>query len=418
MGRGGTLTHTVSGIDITPWDILGQATGQPVGWLLGGVCRTRVRPYCSLLMEKPTRLGAAIAEQRQRGFTAYKIGWGPFGRAMEAKLDEAIVRAARESAGPAGGGIGHRVADHRPPGARLDAGARCADQPGRTGGGRGRDDRLAADDLVRRYAERRGLAPESQIILRPGRGDRAAGREAEKPTPRRNKFAGLKLKGELVRQPAERPMERAEPPAPRPADTRTWPEIERNERLTRGLTAYTKAWADAGRMTRAGLPVLAHQAEAMARSGQALDALALNLTRDTRAALERAPALARDAGTEKGVMALGVAIGAERRARLALDERGRAAVRTWGALERAYEAAEKDYDWQGKRRAGTRMEAFAKELKRDPQLDSLLRQRGRELGIGDGSRLDQVAQAREDDIARALRRDLGISLGHDMGLGR
>ena len=64
------------------------------------------------------------------------------------------------------------------------------------------------------------------------------------------------------------------------------------------------------------------------------------------------------------------------------------------------------------------MEAFAKELKRDPQLDSLLRQRGRELGIGDGSRLDQVAQAREDDIARTLRRGLGISLGHDMGLGR
>jgi D-galactarolactone cycloisomerase len=101
MGRGGTLTHTISGIDIALWDILGQATGQPVGRLLGGVYRTKVRPYCSLLMDEPARMAAVVAEHRARGFTAYKIGWGPFGRAMNPALDEAIVRAAREAAGPA-----------------------------------------------------------------------------------------------------------------------------------------------------------------------------------------------------------------------------------------------------------------------------------------------------------------------------
>jgi D-galactarolactone cycloisomerase len=31
MGRGGTLTHTISGIDIALWDVLGKALGQPVG---------------------------------------------------------------------------------------------------------------------------------------------------------------------------------------------------------------------------------------------------------------------------------------------------------------------------------------------------------------------------------------------------
>jgi L-alanine-DL-glutamate epimerase-like enolase superfamily enzyme len=28
MGRGGSITHTISGIDIALWDILGKATGQ------------------------------------------------------------------------------------------------------------------------------------------------------------------------------------------------------------------------------------------------------------------------------------------------------------------------------------------------------------------------------------------------------
>lgn len=99
MGRGGTLTHAISGIDIALWDILGQATGLSVGRLLGGRYRERVQPYCSLLMEEPKAMRGIIAEHRARGFTAFKIGWGPFGRALDTKLDEAIVRAAREAAG-------------------------------------------------------------------------------------------------------------------------------------------------------------------------------------------------------------------------------------------------------------------------------------------------------------------------------
>jgi D-galactarolactone cycloisomerase len=98
MGRGGTLTHTISGIDIALWDILGKVTGMPVGRLLGGTYRRRVQPYCSLLMEEPARMRDVVSEYRERGFRAFKIGWGPFGRGG-AKLDEAIVRAAREAAG-------------------------------------------------------------------------------------------------------------------------------------------------------------------------------------------------------------------------------------------------------------------------------------------------------------------------------
>ena len=99
MGRGGTLTHVISGIDMALWDILGKATGMPVGRLLGGRHRDRVKPYCSLLMEMPERMADVIGPHREAGFRAFKIGWGPFGRTDDRKLDEAIVRAAREAAG-------------------------------------------------------------------------------------------------------------------------------------------------------------------------------------------------------------------------------------------------------------------------------------------------------------------------------
>jgi len=99
LGRGGSITHTISGIDMALWDLLGKATGQPVGRLLGGRYRDRVRPYASLLMQEPAPLSDHLLNLKDRGFRAFKIGWGPFGRQSDA-LDEAIVRAAREVVGP------------------------------------------------------------------------------------------------------------------------------------------------------------------------------------------------------------------------------------------------------------------------------------------------------------------------------
>lgn len=99
MGHGGSITHTISGIDIALWDIFGQATGQPIGRLLGGRYRTKVKAYASILMEMPDLMRERTAFYRSQGFRAIKIGWGPFGRRESAKLDEEIVRAAREGAG-------------------------------------------------------------------------------------------------------------------------------------------------------------------------------------------------------------------------------------------------------------------------------------------------------------------------------
>lgn len=101
LGRGGSITHAISGIDIALWDLLGKATGQPVGRLLGGRYRDRVTPYASLLMDEPSKLRDHLLAVRDQGFRAFKIGWGPFGR-RDAATDEAIVKAAREAIGPHG----------------------------------------------------------------------------------------------------------------------------------------------------------------------------------------------------------------------------------------------------------------------------------------------------------------------------
>src|SRR5262249_62330789 len=79
QGRGGAITHTISGIDIALWDILGKVAGQPIGRLLGGRYRERVRPYASLLMDLPERLAEHLLALKAQGFRAFKIGWGPLG---------------------------------------------------------------------------------------------------------------------------------------------------------------------------------------------------------------------------------------------------------------------------------------------------------------------------------------------------
>ena len=67
QGRGGSIEHTISGIDIALWDI-------------------------------PLPLRDHLLALKAQGFRAFKMGWGPFGRVSN-DLDETIVRVARETVG-------------------------------------------------------------------------------------------------------------------------------------------------------------------------------------------------------------------------------------------------------------------------------------------------------------------------------
>jgi len=99
QGRGGSITHAISGIDIALWDLLGLATGQPVGRLLGGFYRTRIKPYASIIFGWPPEAFAnTLADLVERGFRAIKMGWGGFGLGGSDR-DQLLVKTAREAVG-------------------------------------------------------------------------------------------------------------------------------------------------------------------------------------------------------------------------------------------------------------------------------------------------------------------------------
>lgn len=99
LGRGGSVEHTISGIDIALWDLLGKALNQPVSRLLGGCYRDRIKPYASILFDDPPVLREKLHEQLARNFKAIKMGWRPFGR-VSRQLDELLIRTARDTVGP------------------------------------------------------------------------------------------------------------------------------------------------------------------------------------------------------------------------------------------------------------------------------------------------------------------------------
>ncbi len=94
--------HTLSGIDIALWDLLGRRLQEPVWRLLGYRHSHAKTPYASVLFGDTAADTLAKARGiRTGGFRAAKFGWGPFGAGSLAD-DEAQLHAAREGLGEDG----------------------------------------------------------------------------------------------------------------------------------------------------------------------------------------------------------------------------------------------------------------------------------------------------------------------------
>ena len=102
FGRKGIGMVAISALDIALWDLLGQASKQPVYRLLGGRTKPRIPVYASRLYAG--ELGALAAEAkryRNEGYKAMKLrfGWGPVDGAEGMRRNVELVRTVRDAVG-------------------------------------------------------------------------------------------------------------------------------------------------------------------------------------------------------------------------------------------------------------------------------------------------------------------------------
>ncbi len=88
--------YAIAALEMAMWDALGNATGQPLWALWGGLWRTEVRATGYVFAHEPEEAKRQLRYHAGRGHTAFKIKIG-----MDAQSDIALTEAAREEIGDA-----------------------------------------------------------------------------------------------------------------------------------------------------------------------------------------------------------------------------------------------------------------------------------------------------------------------------
>ncbi len=276
------------------------------------------------------------------------------------------------------------------------------------------------------YALRRGIESEiivpREMVRERVMPDRAAAPEMDRPARKRSMFDGLKLDTGRVMQPsAPSPEAQRDAPARIAAPGReralepVLPHRER-EALTRAVDRYARAWNDARRMQEQDLPILEHQKATLRDAGAALGTARSGALNDLHAALRYEPAtyqaMTELQGRERTAQ-LVAGIEREGRVRREPELKAERLVKMWNGLE-AERAGLRGWDQaEARGKVEARMKSLVGELKRDPQLESLMRTRQRELGISSSSWLGRMLQAPtlEQGLERTIEHSRGPSLG-------
>lgn len=251
----------------------------------------------------------------------------------------------------------------------------------------GRDDFADQSKLVRTLSRERGkdmasdYTPEQQFAERRGITFRQRIIEIARQFPERAKsiFANFRPQAQKL-----------EPMPTEQADLS-------NQR--RAVERFARAADDMAQMREQGLPVLPHQREALDKAGKTLDAIRPNAAADLASALQRQPELTREAADGRSQGAIR-AMQLESEIRVDPVQRADRFVNDWQQLGETRAVMQQGGNDNGARRVAGRMADMAKGLERDPQVESLLRNRTRELGLG-------------KDIGRDLSRDLAASVSFE-----
>ncbi len=167
----------------------------------------------------------------------------------------------------------------------------------------------------------------------------------------------------------------------------------------RAVERYARAAGDIMQMQAEGLQVLPHQRGALAKAGMALDTIRPHAAAALASALQRQPELVREAADGRSQGAIR-AMQLEAEIRFDPAQRADRFVSDWQRLGQSRLTMHRDGDVNGARLVSERMVSMAKGLERDPQVESLLRNRTRELGIS-------------KETTRELSRDLAASVSFE-----
>jgi Ti-type conjugative transfer relaxase TraA len=169
---------------------------------------------------------------------------------------------------------------------------------------------------------------------------------------------------------------------------------------------YARAFAAADEARRRGRQPMPHELLAVGKAGDALDRIEADTARDLRSAFARDPSLV-DKARQGEIGAAQRALEVERAVRLDPAKRAERFVRDWRTLQRREQALTDAGHHERARQIGNGLSQMAKSLHRDPQLESLLRNRRRELGIGSSGSasmshdlLDSLSFSRSRGIGR------------------
>lgn len=167
----------------------------------------------------------------------------------------------------------------------------------------------------------------------------------------------------------------------------------------RAVERFARAADDMAQMREQGLPVLPHQYDALDKAGKTLDAIRPHAAADLASALQRQPELTREAADGRSQGAIR-AMQLESEIRVDPVQRADRFVDDWQRLGQARAVMQQNGNDNGARRVAGRMADMVNGLERDPQVESLLRNRTRELGLG-------------KDIGRDLSRELAASVSFE-----
>ena len=264
--------------------------------------------------------------------------------------------------------------------------------------------RSQAKETTLDYAQRRGIEAPSATRSRAPEIARAP-----TPTKTRGMFDGLRLKPARPSPAMDRDMRL-------PARERAPVLSQPAQGLEQAVDRYARAWEGAERMRAQKLPVLQYQERELSEASAVLDAARPNATRDLHNAMRHEPVTRRAMNELTGKeRAAELVAGIRHEERVAHDPNLRAErmVKEWKSLEARHERLDGWQHREARTQIETRLKSIAGTLKRDPQLESLMRARAKDLGIDMTSRLGRVMQApsMEQAIGHIVRgRDRGMSL--------